>query len=81
VPKSTAISTYRLKASLDLINDRSSNYVAVNAVQYAIAERCGTMSKASQQKFTRLSRHDDVSSTILSSVMVCGRTRLPSRGR
>jgi hypothetical protein len=49
VPKLTAISTYRLKASLDLLNDRSSNYVAVNAVQYAMAEHCSTISKAGQR--------------------------------
>ena len=36
-------------ASLDLMNDRSSNYVAVNAVQYAVAERCSTIAKAGQQ--------------------------------
>ena len=43
------------------MNDRSSNYVAVNAVQHAIAERCRTIITGwSANTFPVLSRHDDV---------------------
>ena len=43
------------------MNDRSSNYVAVNAVQHAIAERCRTIITGwSANTFPVLSRHGDV---------------------